>query len=319
MRISLSIIVIICLTFSCTTESKIEKEIAKVDIDINIERFDRLFAQITPNTLSQLKADYPFMFSKNYNDSIWIARINDTLQRQLNTEVNKAFPDSELFEGEILSLFQHLKFYYKTFRTPRIITVTSDVDYRNKTIVTDSIVLIALDTYLGTDHEFYGGMFAYLKQNFRPSQIVSDMASQYAEQYIFQSRRKTFLDEMIYNGKKLYFKDIMIPFKSDAERMGYSESELDWALANESNIWRYFVESELLFNSSPKLVEKFINPAPFSKFNLELDSESPGRLGQYIGWQIVRSYMRNNDVTLQQMLQTNAEDLFNNSRFKPRK
>lgn len=319
MRISLSIIVIICLVFSCNDESKIEKEIANVDVEINIERFDRLFAQITPGTLPQLKADYPFMFSKNYNDSIWIARINDTLQQRLNAEVNKAFPDSDLFEGEILSLFQHLKYYYKAFRTPRIITVTSDVDYRNKTIVTDSIVLIALDTYLGTNHEFYQGMFSYLKQNFRPSQVVSDMASQYAEHYVFQSRRKTLLDEMIYYGKILYFKDVMIPFKSEEERIGYSKIELDWAIANESNIWRYFVESELLFDSNPKLVERFIIPAPFSKFNLELDSESPGRLGQYIGWQIVRAYMRNNDVTLQQMLKTNAEDLFNNSRFKPRK
>jgi len=267
----------------------------------------------------RLKAAYPFMFSNTYNDSIWIARITDTLQKQLNAEVNKAFPNSELFEGEISALFQHLKYYYKAFRMPRIITVTSDVDYRNKTIVTDSIVLIALDTYLGTDHQFYEGMYSYLKQNFRPSQMVSDMASQYAEQYIFQSRRKTFLDEMIYYGKILYFKDVMIPFKSDEEKMGYSKVQLDWAIANESNIWRYFVERELLFDSSPKLVEKFIVPAPFSKFSLELDNESPGRLGQYIGWQIVKSYMKNNDVTLQQMLKTNAEDLFNNSGFKPRK
>lgn len=319
MRSILSIIVVSGLLLSCNSESKIEKEIAEIDLEVNVERFDRLFAGVTPETLPKLKADYPFMFSRSFNDSIWIARINDTLQQQLNAEVYKKFPDDALYEGELLSLFQHLKYHYKTFRTPRIITVTSDVDYRNKTIVTDSIVLIALDTYLGTDHEFYGGMYSYLKQNFKPSQIVSDMASQYARRSIFQSQRKTLLDEMIFYGKVMYFKDVMIPFKADDEKMGYSYLELEWAMANESNIWSYFVENEMLFDNNPKLVERFINPAPFSKFNLELDSESPGRLGQYIGWQIVRAYMKNNEVTLQNMLKTSAEDIFNNSKFKPRK
>ena len=193
------------------------------------------------------------------------------------------------------------------------------MDYRNKTIVTDSIVLIALDTYLGADHDFYGGLSKYLRQNFESSQIVSDLATQYAEQHIFQTRRKTLLDEMIYFGKILYFKDIMIPFKEDEEKLGYTKEQLEWAITNESNIWRFFVEKESLFDSSPKLVERFINPAPFSKFNLELDGESPGRLGQYMGWQIVRAYMKNNDATLQQLLEADAEDIFNNSRFKPRK
>ncbi|MCF6295952.1 MAG: gliding motility lipoprotein GldB [Flavobacteriaceae bacterium] len=319
MRKLLIIIVLISLAFSCETESKLEKEIAKIDITVNVERFDKLFAEVTPKNLPELKSDYPFMFSKRYNDSVWIARINDTLQQQLNTEVAKAFPDESLFEDDIESLFQHLKYYFKAFKTPRIITVTSDVDYRNKTIVTDTIVLIALDTYLGQDHEFYVGIQNFIKQNFRSSQIVSDLATQYAQQQVYQPKRKSLLDEMIYFGKVLYFKDVMIPFKSDEEKIGYTKEQLDWALDNESYIWRYFVERELLFDTNPKLLERFINPAPFSKFNLELDTESPGRLGQYIGWQIVRAYMKNNDVDLQQMLNANAEDIFNKSKFKPHK
>ena len=314
-----SIIVIISLFFSCEKDSKLEKEIAKIDVTVNVERFDKLFAKATLSSLPQLKNDYPFMFSKNYPDSLWVARINDTLQQQLNTEVAKAFTDESLFEGEIQYLFQHLKYYFKAFKSPRIITVTSDVDYRNKTIVTDTIILIALDTYLGADHEFYGGIPKYIRQNFESSQIVPDLATQYALQNVYQPKRKTFLDEMIYYGKELYFKDIMIPFKSDKEKIGYTKDQLNWAIDNESYIWRYFVERELLFNTDSQLLNRFINPAPFSKFNLELDSESPGRLGQYIGWQIVKAYMKNNDVTLQKMLGTSAEDIFNNSKFKPRK
>ena len=315
----LSFFVIICFVFSCETESKLEQKIAEIDVTVNVERFDKLFAKVTPNGLLQLKNDYPFMFSKRYNDSIWIARINDTLQQQLNEEVEKAFPNEIAFEDEIQSLFQHLKYYFKTFKSPRIITVTSDVEYRNKTIVTDTIVLIALDTYLGKDHEFYGGIHNYIKQNFEASQIVSDLATQYAIQNIYQPKKKSLLDEMIYFGKVLYFKDAVIPFKNDEEKMGYSKEQLDWAIDNEHYIWSYFVERELLYDTNSKLVLRFINPAPFSKFNLELDKESPGRIGQYLGWQIVRAYMKNNDATLLQMLGATAENIFNNSKFKPLK
>jgi gliding motility-associated lipoprotein GldB len=319
MRKILSAFLIICFVFSCETESKLEKEIAKIDVTVNVERFDKLFAKTTPSSLPQLKVDYPFMFSKRYNDSLWVARINDTLQQQLNTEVAKAFPDESFFEDDIESLFQHLKHHFKAFKSPRIITVTSDVDYRNKTIVTDTIALIALDTYLGENHEFYEGIHNYIKQNFEPSQIVSDLATQYAQQSIYQPKRKSLLDEMIYFGKILYFKDAMTPFKNDEDKIGYTKEQLDWAIDNESYIWSYFVERELLYDTNPKLVLRFINPGPFSKFNLELDRESPGRIGQYIGWQIVRGYIKNNDVTLHQMLGTTAEDIFYNSKFKPRK
>lgn len=87
MRKILSSIVIIGLAFSCAKDSKLEKEIAKINIEVNVERFDKLFAQVTPNGLPKLKEDYPFMFSKQYSDSVWIDRINDTLQQLLNKEV----------------------------------------------------------------------------------------------------------------------------------------------------------------------------------------------------------------------------------------
>ena len=147
-----------------------------------------------------------------------------------------------------------------------------------------------------------------------------DLATEYANKYIYQKQNKTLLDEMIYFGKQLYFKDKVIPFKTKAERIGYTEAQLDWAHVNESYIWRYFVERELLFSTDSKLPSRFINPAPFTKFYLEeIDSESPGRLGQYMGWQIMKAYMQNNKISLKEMLITSPEEIFNNSKFKPNK
>ena len=310
---------IVILIFSCNTESKQEKEISKINVEFEIERFDQLFGETSEENLPKLIQAYPFLFSKSIPDSIWINRLNDSLQIELRNEVKNTFRDFEPQYSEIENLFKHLKYYNKTFREPRVITVISDVDYRNKVKVTDSIVLIGLDTYLGKEHKFYQNIHDYIKQNLDISQIVPDLAQQYAYKSIYQERPKTLLDEMIYYGKELYYKDVMIPFKSDAKKIGYTKEDLVWAQDNEQYIWKHFVENELLYDTNPKLVIKFINPSPFSKFGLQLDSESPGQLGRYIGWQIVKSYMTKNDTSLENMLRAAPVEIFSNSKYKPKK
>ena len=314
--------IILFLAISCKQDNKLELDIAKINSNITTERFDKLFAKAEVKDLPKLKQAYPFMFAEKYPDSFWIAKKNDTLQQQLYAEVEKVFPNFDVVELEIESLFNHLKYYFPEFNPPRVITVTNDVDYRNKVIVTDTIALLSIDSYLGSDHEFYvnSRIPKYIYEDLRKEQLVVDLSSAYAKKYIYQSQRRTLLDEMIYFGKLLYFNDVMIPFKTEAERISYSDDELQWAIANESYIWRYFIERELLYSTDSKLPNRFINPAPFTKFRLEqIDNESPARLGQYIGWQIVRAYMENNEVSLKDMLIKSPEDIFNNSKFKPRK
>ncbi|MFC4400390.1 gliding motility lipoprotein GldB [Mariniflexile soesokkakense] len=320
MKYVLIFLTLVLTTISCKNERRLENDISKINLDAQIERFDLLFANINNENLSKLKQAYPFMFSEKYQDSFWIEKAQDSLQKALFREVEQAFLHIDETELEIESLFNHLKYYFPEFRTPRIITTTSDVDYRNRIIVTDTIVAIALDTYLGSDHEFYENIPKYLREDLKKEQLVVDLATEYAKIYIYQQPSKTFLDELIYFGKQLYFKDAVIPFKTEAERIGYTKEQLAWALANESYIWRYFVERELLFSTDAKLASRFITPAPFSKFYLEdIDTESPGRLGQYIGWQIVRAYMQQHEVSLKDMLIKSPEEIFNNSKFKPRK
>jgi len=310
---------VICF-FSCNKKSQLELDIKKINSNIQIERFDSLFANAGVSGLSKLQLDYPFMFSKQYEDRFWEEKVKDTLQQQLYKQVDITFGDFKDTKQEIASLFNHLKYYVPNFKIPRTIAATSYVDYRNKIVLTDTILLISTDTYLGANHEYYKSIPKYIRARLTKEQLVVDIAAQYAEKFIFQKKNKNLLEEMIYYGKQLYFKDLVIPFKTEAERIGYTKEQLAWARANESYIWRYFVERELLFSTNAKLPGRFINPAPFSKFLLEgLDSESPGRIGQYIGWQIVRAYMKQNDVAFMDMLNTNAEDIFNNSKFKPRK
>lgn len=305
---------------SCKKEDKTEAEINKINMEVTIERFDRAFANAKPQDLKQLKLDFPFMFSKNYDDSFWIRQIKDTLQQEIQAEVFKKFSNLNKETEEITNLFKHLKYYYPEFRTPRVITVASNVDYRNKNIVTDTVVVLPLANYLGKSHFFYIGIQDYFTQDLVPEFITVDIAYKYAKHYTFQQRRKTFLEDLIYEGKLLYFKDKIIPFKTNAQKLNYTEDQYNWAQANEEYIWRYFVDKELLYATDPKLASRFINPAPFSKFNLEqIDSESPGEIGKYIGWQIVRAYMENNTIPFKQMLTKDTEEIFDNAKYKPRK
>ncbi|MCB0451027.1 MAG: gliding motility lipoprotein GldB [Confluentibacter sp.] len=311
---------LVLVLFSCKKNTDLEDDIAKINLDAHVERFDLLFSKINNENLPTLKQAYPFMFSEKYKDSFWIAKASDTLEKKLFAEVEKTFSDFGDTELEIESLFNHIKYYFPEFIPPRIITTTSDVDYRNRVIVTDTIMVIALDTYLGSKHEFYQNIPRYLREDLKKEQLVVDVATEYAKKFAYQKQSRKFLDEMIYYGKLLCFKDAVIPFKTEAQRIGYTPLQLDWAIANESYMWRYFVERELLYSTDAKLLTRFINPAPFSKFYLEaIDAESPGRVGQYIGWQIVRAYMAQNDVTLKEMLVADAEEIFNKSKFKPRK
>ncbi|WP_298892271.1 gliding motility lipoprotein GldB [uncultured Psychroserpens sp.] len=305
--------------FSCKNEDALENEISKIETNIVIERFDRAFANTKSDQLGTLKKAFPFLFSKRTPDSIWINRMNDTIQKELHQATHVTFGDFKEESNDIEALFQHLKYYDKAFSEPKVVTLTNFVKYREKLIVTDTIVLIAIDNYLGSNHEFYSGIPKYLAENMRPSQIVVDLAKAYSEKQIFQSQKRTLLDEMVFFGKQLYFKDKMIPFKTDAEKIGYRPDQLEFAKLNENVIWTEFVEKEMLYNTDSSLSARFIADAPFSKFYLELDSQTPGRLGQYIGWQIVRAYMKNNDVSLQQMLQTDAAEIFNKSNYKPPK
>lgn len=310
--------VLICFIISCQQESKKEKEISKIDVSFKVERFDKKFAEAQPEDIQQLKSEYPLLFPEEYSDQHWVKLLSDTLQNELEEEVLKTFPDSHKLEEELEVLFQHLTYYFTDFKIPQIITVISQVDHENKVILTDDKLLISLDTYLGKDHYFYEGVQRFFSQNYTPEQILPDIAEQYAEKYVPKPKR-TLIEQMIYHGKILYFKEQMLPNKSRAEIMGYEEAEMDWADSNEKQIWGFFVESELLYDTDTDLRKRFFDVGPFTSFGLELDNESPSKLGQYTGWQIVKQYAEKyKDVSFTEILQMDNETLFKESNYKPK-
>ncbi|WP_199913382.1 gliding motility lipoprotein GldB [Flagellimonas amoyensis] len=305
--------------FSCKKEDKAEQEIAKVPVELQISRFDREFAQATQEGIPQLKKKYPYFFPEQFPDSIWVAKLSDTLQIELSEEVEKTFGDFEEEAGELESLFQHIKYYFPEFEVPKVVTLTSDVRYEDRVILTDTLLLIGLDNYLGPDHYFYGGIQRYISAGLDKQFLVSDVASAFSKRVLAYPRNRTFLSRMVHYGKELYIKDRLLPHSTDAQKIGYTQEEMDWAITNEEEMWKYFVERDLLYSTDSQLDRKFLDPAPFSKFGLELDNESPGRLGRYMGWQIVRAFVEKNEVGFRQLLDMPADEILKKSNYKPRK
>jgi len=179
--------------------------------------------------------------------------------------------------------------------------------------------LISLDLYLGADHPFYADIYQYQRQSLTERNMMPDVATAFLETKIPPANDNMFISGMIYYGKQLYMKDLLLPQYEDFEKIGYTPEQLAWCEEFESYIWRYFIENKLLYDTDSKLPARFISPAPFSKFYLEIDNDSPGRVGQWVGWQIVRSFMANNDISIQDMLKMDAREIFERSRYKPKK
>jgi len=280
----------ILIIVGCANENSLEKEIAAIPMDVNISRFDQVFLNATPSDLPKLKEVYPLFFPSSIADSTWVYTMQDPLQKELKHEIDLVFTDFASVQNDI-----------------------------KKIILYQDVILVALNTYLGENHKYYEGIQNYIVQNFTKEMIPVDIADEFAYAQVIPSRNRSFLSKMIYHGKAQYIKSILVPKVSTALQFGYTEQQVKWSEANEAQIWTHFIEKELLYSTNNKLDARFLNLAPFSKFYLELDSESPGGIGRYIGFRIVDAYMKNNDVSLQELIGKSTEEIYNNSKYKPRK
>lgn len=303
---------------SCDKKTKVENAVEAIPVEIKVERFDKLFFETEPKDLGTLKKEFPFFFPAGNDDSVWLEKMQNPLWRELYTEVQKKYSNFGPVQEELETLFKHIKYNFPKAKTPKVITVISEMDYNNKVIYADSLVIISLELYLGKEHKFYQ-FPSYLKQNFEQKQMMPDVVSSFSVNKIAPVTDKNMLSQMIYFGKQLYLKDLLLPDYSDADKMGYTPAQIKWCEENESYMWRYFLENEMLYSDDSKLGNRFLNPAPFSKFYLEIDNESPGRVGAWIGWQIVHSYVKNNDVSIEELLKINAKEIFEKSKYKPKK
>lgn len=304
---------------SCSKEKKFDVDVSTIEVETVVERFDEQFYTTPPEKLNVLKLKYPYLFPAANPDTVWTNKMQNEDELDLFKESQKIYSDFSKQEYQLEILFKHIKFYYPNFREPKTITILSNVDYENNVILADSLLFISLDIFLGKESEIYADFPKYIKQNYTEDHLIVSVAEAFVDKLVPPTTNKSLISRMIQEGKKMYLVQSFLPHVNSEEIIGYTKDQLTWAELSETEIWKYFIENEMLFDTNAQLSERFIDDAPFSKFFLEIDKESPGRIGAWFGWQIVKAYMNNNKMSLQEMVIHNNEDIFNKSKYKPQK
>ena len=281
-------------------------------------RFESIFFDTHPDSLKEVEQRFPYFFPKSYPFSVWVNRRTDSLQLTLY-EHTKSISNLDI-QDQLNPFIDGLSRVFENARVPKkVITITSDVDYNNKVILNDSMALIAIDNFLGINHHMYEGIALYLRQQMELKNLSKELAESFAKNRIELPKDRTFLAQLIYSGKIQFLKQSILSDYSEYKILGYTPDQLAWAMTNEKEIWNFFVSNELLYSTDPELIKRFISPAPFSKFYLKIDVDSPGQIGQWLGLQIVKDYQMKEQKPIAQLLSTPYRELFEKSKYKPRR
>jgi len=319
-KIVVFFIVVSLFFLTCSSnENKWNIDVSTIPVEVKITRFDLDFYGQPKEKLSEIKEKYAFLFPPKVPDSIWHKKMQDTLFLDLKKQVDSVYPNLDKQKIEIANLFKHIKYYFNDFKEPEIITLYSDWNYMRRAVFSDTLLLLTLDNFLGTENPMYKGIPQYIKQNLTPERMPVEIAKSIIESKVPLPKDKVFLHKMINEGKKMLLMDAFLPEIPDYKKIGYTKEKFKWAQENEKNIWQYFIDEKLLYKDNKSLEMRFLNIAPYSKFYSEEDMNSPGQIGIYIGWQIVRSFMQKNKVSLQQMIQMPEDEIFKLSKYKPKK
>ncbi len=272
-------------------------------------------------TAHSLMRDAVFNRPAYPDDSLFI---NQLYQRFTNPhidtllmETQKVFGDGSELKKQFEAAFANLKYYYPDFELPVIQTVISGLE--TDLYVTDSLVVIGLDHYLGPGAKYQPNMYEYMKRRYRKDFIVPSVMLLLGIDARFNRidpADRTVLADMVAYGKAYHFAKLMTPCLPDSVLIGYTAQETYGSRKNEHLIWSRLVEDEVLYATSAVTKQKYIIERPKT---LEVGEKCPGRIGQWVGWQIVKTYHDNHpDLTLPQVMALpNASELFRQSGYKP--
>lgn len=337
----------ILLQMACRTDQATNiPDVSDIRVDIDLTRFEQLLVAdttIDAVRLQQLTQQYP-AFSKVYFDHVMpgaddlvtpedpevqMKRIQAWIRhprtRWLYDTVQQVFPDLKDFEQGLTSAFTYARYYFPEKPTPRFFTTLSDFGYFPFIYSEDSLrdgIGISLEMFLGERFPYrqYNGLnnaFSdYLTRAYNKEHMVKRVLDIWLDDLMGPPPGNRLLDIMIHHGKKLYIEQCLLPATPDTVIMEYASPKLKWVKDNERNIWFQFTSRNLLYETSLQKIQKLVGPSPSSP---GMPAESPGNTGSWLGWQIVRTYMKKYpSTTLQELIaMQDAQGLLDKSGYKP--
>jgi len=314
-------------------------DVSAVKVDLQLHRFDQDLFKIDTNqvdqSIQQLYQKYPgflqdFIFnilalppqpdsSKVVEQQI-VAFISS--YKPLKDSADKIFSDPTDIVAEVKRSLQFVKHYFPSYKLPvKLITFIGPINSYGNILTTDALA-VGLQLYMGNNYSLYQSEAgqqlypAYISRRFKKEYIpVNCIKTIVDDMYPDNSAGRPLIEQMVQAGKRLYLLDQLMPETADTLKTGYTKDQLDGCYKNEETIWSFFVQNELLFASDPSVIRDYMNDAPKTQ---ALGDASPGFIGQFVGWQIVKKWAGNNEkVTLQELMETNPKTIFDQAKYKP--
>lgn len=170
--------------------------------------------------------------------------------------------------------------------------------FNQSVVISDTIVLLALNHYLGIDYPGYQSFPEYVRRGKSARRVAYDVGEAWLRaRYPFPDSivAPTLLQRMAYEGAILAELSEELGDADRATLLGWTAEELADVGANERRAWDTLVGREMLFSDDPALTSRLINPAPSSP---DISPDAPGRLGRYLGLRIIETSGQSPDAIL---------------------
>ena len=328
-------IVFFCLLLASCETNKFDVDISEIQVDIEINRFEQdLFQKEFASPLERtdfLINKYGSFYQYFCEQAIRIGRIDhpehennlsmfveDPYIKEISQDVANEFEDISEIEERLEEDFKRYKYHFPVSTTPHVYTFISGFNY--SIIRTDSALGFGLDMYLDTLKTYYQrlGHPAYIIRKRKRKFIEVDVMSGWLKtEYPQDELEFNLLEQIIHQGKLAYLLDAMVINEDDSIKMGYTPKQMKWCEDNEARVWATLIENEVLYSSDYDITRRYVGEAPFT---MDMTNDSPGKIGVWVGLQIVRKYMdKFPDTTFKELMEIeDARKILNSSKYKPK-
>jgi hypothetical protein len=299
---------------------------AKLPAPLHIIRLEDSIMALKDTHETRLFLDRNPLFSEKFlkrsempHDSFLIRDVFRLTQEKLVDtifrDVKREFKELSWLENDLSQFFGHVKYYYPDFYVPPVYSLVSG--YGVDLEVRDSVLFIGLEYFLSDSARYKAPQIPdYIRRRLKKPFLVSSIAMVVADRYTeFDMLDNTMMGEMLKWGRIYYFVEKTMPCLPDSLLSGYTGQE--WKEVNENlkTIWAHYLDNKLFFSTDLFLIKKYCEERPKI---VEIGEACPGRIGRWLGWQIVRQWAKAKNKSLQEvMAEKNAGKIFRESGFKP--
>ena len=329
MRIPILLLFTLFLFFGCKQQKcEIPAEIANIKVEMKAERLEKeLFEVKSKEEVAAFLKRHPlfanhFLQRKRYPSEAELVNslygmATEPNLKGLVKQADERFKDLGDLEEDISNAFKHLKHFYPKAKVPQLATFVTGMG--QDLYLDDSLLVWGLDFFIGPKAKYRPPYPNYILYRYDKPYLVPNTVLLLSNNYNqTDPANNTMLGEMIANGKSLYFTQRLLPCTPDSLIIGYTNQQMADIYYNEARIWAHFVEKGLLFETNQFKIKKYVGERPNVP---EIGKQCPGRIGAWVGWQIVRKYMEEHpQITLPQLMaETNVQKILNESKYKPKK